>query len=117
MFFEDVAHAMATGAQGGEAGNPLIGFLPLIIMFAIFYFLLIRPQQKKAKQHKESLSALGRGHYILTGGGFYGRIVDVDGDVLTVELADNVQVKINRAYVAGKLEAAPEKLKGDKKAD
>ena len=101
MFWESVAHAMGA-AQGGEGGqgNPLTAFLPLIIMFDIFYFLLIRPQQKKAKQHKQMLAELKRGDYVLTGGGLYGRIQEVDGDVLTVELADNLKVKVNRSFIS-----------------
>ena len=60
----------------GEGGG-LMGLLPLVLMFAIFYFLLIRPQQKKAKQHKEMLGNLKRGDSIITTGGIYGRIVEV----------------------------------------
>ncbi|MFP4070751.1 MAG: preprotein translocase subunit YajC [Desulfovibrionales bacterium] len=102
MFWDSVAYAMAPsqGANGG-GGNPIGAFLPLIIMFAIFYFLLIRPQQKKAKAHKELLSNLKKGDYILTGGGFYGRITAVNGDVLTVDLGNDNKVKINRGFVSG----------------
>jgi preprotein translocase subunit YajC len=101
MFFDSIAHAMgaAPGGDGGQ-GNPIAAFLPLIIMFAIFYFLLIRPQQKKAKQHKKMLADLTRGDYVLTGGGLYGRIQEVDGDVLTVELAENLKVKVNRSFIS-----------------
>jgi Preprotein translocase subunit YajC len=61
MFFDSIAHAMgSTGGAGAEGGNPITAFLPLILMFAIFYFLLIRPQQKKAKQHKECWRASAR---------------------------------------------------------
>lgn len=107
-----VATAMAGGAAapggegaaqgpGGLAGM-LAGPLPmLIIMFAIFYFLLIRPQQKKAKLHKEMLSSLKVGDAVLTGGGMYGKIVEINQDVLTVELAEGFQVKVNRGYVSG----------------
>ncbi|WP_252380756.1 preprotein translocase subunit YajC [Desulfovulcanus ferrireducens] len=102
MFFTQMAYAMgqAGGAQAGE-GNPLTAFVPLLLMFAIFYFLLIRPQQKKAKEHQKLLANLKKGDYILTNGGIYGRIVGIDGEVLTIELADNVQIKVNRGYVAG----------------
>ncbi|MFW5836403.1 MAG: preprotein translocase subunit YajC [Desulfovibrionaceae bacterium] len=100
MFFDSIAHAMGAGQGGGEQGNPLTAFLPLIIMFAIFYFLLIRPQQKKAKMHKQMLADLKRGDYVLTGGGLYGRIQEIDGDVLTVELADNLKVKVNRGFIS-----------------
>ena len=95
------------GAQGsGGIGSLLAGPLPmLIIMFAIFYFLLIRPQQKKAKLHKEMLSSLKVGDAVLTGGGMYGKITEINQDVLTVELAEGLQVKVNRGYVSGMADA------------
>lgn len=107
LFFPSVAHAMAPpqGGEGGaQGGSALMSFMPLILMFVIFYFLLIRPQQKKAKDHRELLSALRRGDYVLTTGGMMGEIIDVDGDVLEVELAENLVVRVARAYVAGKVE-------------
>ena len=115
--FENVAWAM--GAAGADAAdgqqNPIVGFLPLIAMFAIFYFLLIRPQQKKAKQHKEMLSALKRGDYVLTAGGLYGRIIEAKDDLLTIELAENLKIKVNRNYVAGLSDSAT--VKGEGKRD
>ena len=86
MDFVSIAHAMgaATGGDGGAGGNPIGAFLPLILMFVIFYFLLIRPQQKKAKEHKKMLAALQRGDHVLTNGGMYGRITAIENDVLTV---------------------------------
>ena len=108
MFFESVAYAMGgagTGAEGG--GNPVAAFMPLILMFVIFYFLLIRPQQKKAKQHKETLAGLTKGDKIITSGGLYGRITSVEGDVLTVDLGNELQVEVNRGFVSGLSERAP----------
>ncbi|WP_319779784.1 preprotein translocase subunit YajC [Maridesulfovibrio sp.] len=102
MFFADIAHAMGAAgqqAQGGPMGA-LGSFLPLILMFAIFYFLLIRPQQKKAKEHKAMLDAIQRGDRVLTAGGIYGRVTAVDGDELTVELAEGLQVKVERSFVS-----------------
>ncbi len=114
MFFESIAYAMGAAPQGAEGqGNPLMSMAPLVLMVAIFYFLLIRPQQKKAKEHKELLNNLKRGDYVLTNGGMYGRIDAVDGDVLTVALADNLLVKVNRGYVASVTE--PLKDGGKKK--
>lgn len=102
MFFPSVAYAMGAAPSGaGGGGTPLQAFLPLILMFAIFYFLLIRPQQKKAKQHREYLASLKRGDYILTGGGMYGRIIEVHGDRLTVEIGKDLSIEVNRNYVAG----------------
>ncbi len=108
MFFPSLAHAMGAAPTGGDGGasNPITAFLPLILMFAIFYFLLIRPQQKKAKQHREFLANLKRGDYILTGGGIYGRIMEVHGDRLTVEIAKDLNIEINRNYVSAQGETA-----------
>ena len=117
MFFPSLAHAMGAAPAGGEAGaNPITAFLPLILMFAIFYFLLIRPQQKKAKQHKEYLASLKRGDYILSGGGIYGRIMEVHGDKLTVEIAKDLNIEINRGYVSGPGDPAAAPAKAEAKA-
>lgn len=123
MLFTSVAHAMGTAPQGqGGGGNPIGAFLPLILMFAIFYFLLIRPQQKKAKQHREFLGSLKRGDHVLTSGGIYGRIIDVDGDVLTIEIAKEMTIKVNRNFISGpgegtKVESRKEKKDKTKDAD
>lgn len=101
MLWESVAYAMGQSAGGaGGQGNPLVAFLPLIILFVIFYFLLIRPQQKKAKEHKEMLSNLKRGDSVITGGGLYGRINAINEDVLTLDLGNGQEVKVNRGYIA-----------------
>ncbi|WP_419787925.1 preprotein translocase subunit YajC [Pseudodesulfovibrio sp.] len=109
MFFDSVAYAMAPPSGGGAAGAPgglgaiLGGPLPmLILMFAIFYFLLIRPQQKKQKQHRAMLDALSKGDKVWTNGGILGIIVDIDGDNLTIEIAKDVNVVIKRGFVADK---------------
>ena len=83
-------------------------FLPLILIFVVFYFLLIRPQQRKVKQHKEKLSNLKRGDKIVTSGGIIGTINKVaDNRELTLEVADNVEIKIASGMVAD-LYARPE---------
>lgn len=116
MLFTSVAYAMGAAPQGqGGGGNPIGAFLPLILMFAIFYFLLIRPQQKKAKMHREFLSGLKRGDYVLTSGGIYGRIIDVDGDVLTIEVAKDLTLKVNRGFISGPGESIKAEAKKDKK--
>jgi preprotein translocase subunit YajC len=76
-------------------------FIPLILMFAIFYFLLIRPQQKKSKQHKALLSSIKKGDRIVTSGGLHGVITGVDTDVVTMEIAPKIRVKVSRGSVAG----------------
>lgn len=107
MFAVEAAYAMgAQGAAGDGGANPLMGMMPLILMFVIFYFLLIRPQQQKQKQHKELLAGLKKGDRILTGGGIYGRIVEVDGDKLTVEVGKDLTIDVNRAFVSGLADTA-----------
>lgn len=96
-----LAYAMGQGGGGEGAGGGLGAFLPLILMFAIFYFLLIRPQQKKAKQHKQLLSALKKGDRVVTSGGLHGVVTGITEDVVTVEIAPKVRVKISRPSISG----------------
>jgi len=77
-----------------------MSFLPIILIFVIFYFLLIRPQQKRAKDHRTLLSNLKLGDQVLTSGGIYGRVTGLRDDVVTVEISDKVRVKINRGNIA-----------------
>jgi preprotein translocase subunit YajC len=87
------------GAAGGGA-NPLAQFIPLILMFAIFYFLLIRPQQKKAKEHRSLLDALKKGDQVVTAGGMHGKVSAIDDQVVTLEIAPGVNVKFNKGFIA-----------------
>ena len=88
-------------------------FLPLILIFAVFYFLLIRPQQRKVKQHKEMLSNLKRGDKIITSGGIIGTINKVaDNRELTLEVSENIEIKIAPGMVAD-LYSMPESQKKD----
>ncbi|MGE4265752.1 MAG: preprotein translocase subunit YajC, partial [Desulfovibrio sp.] len=106
MLFDNLAFAMGGAAcNGGASGNTLGAFVPLILMFAIFYFLLIRPQQKKAKQHKEMINNLKIGDRIVTNGGIYGTIVRMKDQTVIVEIAEKVQVEMLRNTVADKAEA------------
>ena len=104
-------------AQAAPAGQPnlLVSMMPLVFIFVIFYFLLIRPQQKKAKQHREYLAGLKRGDYILTGGGIYGRIMEVHGDKITIEIAKDLNIEINRNFVSGPGEAGAPAAKAEPK--
>jgi preprotein translocase subunit YajC len=102
---EAFAQDSAGGAAGGAAGllnmgNPL--FL-MIAMLAIFYFLLIRPQQKKQKEHKQMLTNLQKGDIIFTAGGIHGKITGLTDTTITLEVAERVRVKINRSAVGGLL--------------
>jgi len=104
-----------TGGQAGQAGG-LAGFLPIIILFAIFYFLLIRPQQKKAKEHKEMIGNLKKGQRIVTSGGIYGTIASLDDTTLGLEIAEKVKIKVSRGNVAALIsENEPAQKSKDKK--
>ena len=100
------------GAGAGQgAGGGIGAFVPLILMFVIFYFLLIRPQQKRAKEHRKMVEAIGKGDEVVTNGGILGKVIDVTDQYMTVEIADNVQVRIQRSAVTtvlpkGSLKAA-----------
>jgi preprotein translocase subunit YajC len=98
--FPGVAHAM--GGLGGGGGAQGIGaFLPLILMFVVFYFLLIWPQQKKAKAHRQVLAALQKGDTVVTSSGIYGTITGITDTVVTLEIAEKVRIKVSRSSIAG----------------
>jgi preprotein translocase subunit YajC len=109
-----ISPAWAQGAGGGGLDG-LGGLLPLVLIFVVFYFLLIRPQQKKAKQHREVLGNLRRGDRIVTNGGLIGTITRVPNDgELIVEIADGVKVRVMRGMIAeslSKTDPAPAKSK------
>ena len=96
-----ISDAMAQGAGGEASALELV--LPLLLMFGIFYFLLIRPQQKKAKEHKGMVESLNKGDEIITNGGLLAKITDVDDNFLTCNISDNVEVKIQRFAVTSVL--------------
>jgi preprotein translocase subunit YajC len=100
-----IAHAMGSPAAGGQSGQ-LMAFLPLILLFVVFYFLLIRPQQKRAKTHKQFIENLKRGDTVVTSGGLYGKITGVTEDAVTMEVAEKVRVKVAKNAVV-------EYVKGD----
>lgn len=91
------AYAQAAGGAGGG----IEAFLPLILIFIVFYFLMIRPQQKRAKEHKAMLGAVRRGDNIVTSGGIIGKITKVDSDTeVSVEIAKDTVVKVRREMIA-----------------
>ena len=95
-----VSPAFAQGA-GAVPGGGFEALLPLILIFAVFYFLLIRPQQKKMKQHRESLDAIRRGDKVVLGGGIMGMVTKVvSATELQVEIADGVRVRVQRGLIA-----------------
>ncbi len=102
----DIAYAMGQGGASGQGAGGFSAFIPLILMFVIFYFLLIRPQQKKTKAHREMINNLKKGDRVITGGGIHGRITGLSDTTLTVEIADKVRVKVARGNIAALIQPA-----------
>jgi len=111
-----IAYASAPAAGTGAAGG-FASFIPLILIFVVFYFLLIRPQQKQAKAHQKFLNELKSGNKVMTKGGIHGTITGLTDTVITLEIAKDVRIKISRDAVAGSLTKEPtgEKEKEQKK--
>lgn len=97
-----LAFAMGTPPGGAAAGgqSPFASLIPLVLMFGIFYFLLIRPQQKKAKEHRAMMEALKKGDQVVTAGGIHGKITAVEETVVTLEIASGVNIKVNKGHIA-----------------
>lgn len=95
------AYAQGTGLSGlFDNQSALIQFLPLVLIFVVFYFLLIRPQQRKARDHRTTLDALRRGDRVVTGGGIIGTVVRVDSpNEVVVDIADGVRVRVVRSTI------------------
>jgi len=91
------AYAQAAGAS---PGSDLMTFLPMIAIFVVFYFLLIRPQQKRAKETKAMLEALQKGDEVVTAGGLVGRIAKLTDQYAAIEIAPNVEISVQRAAIA-----------------
>jgi preprotein translocase subunit YajC len=112
-----ISPAFAQGA--GSGGGGIETMLPLVLIFAVFYFLLIRPQQKKAKAHRDMLSVINRGDKVVTNGGIMGTVTKVVGDQeLAVEIAEGIKVRVQRGMIAsvapkgGGPAAAPQQAQG-----
>lgn len=93
------AYAQAAAGAADPAGS-IMQFLPIILMFAVLWFLMIRPQQKKAKEHKAMLDALAKGDEVVTGGGVAGRVVKVGENFVSVEVAQGVEVQVQKPAIA-----------------
>lgn len=102
MFFEGVALAQqaANQAQGGSQQIFLTTIVPLALLFGIFYFLIIRPQTKKAAEHTKMVAGLKRNDEVVTSGGLIGRVTDLGDKVVTIEIAPNVRVRVERPQIA-----------------
>lgn len=94
-----ISDAMAEAAPAAQQADPMSSLIFFGGMILIFYFLLIRPQQKRAKEHRNMVEALNKGDEVVTNGGLLGKIIEVGEQYITVELAENVQVKMQKAAV------------------
>jgi preprotein translocase subunit YajC len=93
------AHAQTAAAAAGPMDS-VMQFLPIILMFAVLYFLMVRPQMKKAKEHKALLEALGKGDEVVTQGGLAGRITKVGDDFITIAIAENVEIQMQKGAIS-----------------
>ena len=93
-----ISNAWAQGAGG--TGNPLFSLLPLVLLFAVMWFLMIRPQQKRAKEHREMVAALSKGNEVVTAGGILGRITDINDNFVSIEVANGVIIRVQRHQIA-----------------
>ena len=94
-----IPEAMAQSAGGAAPGGGFAPLLMMVVFIAIFYFLLIRPQQKKAKEHQAMVTRLSAGDEVVTTGGILGKIVEVGDSFITLEIAPNVQIKVQKFQV------------------
>ncbi|MFQ5673843.1 MAG: preprotein translocase subunit YajC [Nitrospinales bacterium] len=99
-----IAFAMAPPPEGAEGGGLFAILPPMIMMFLIFYFILIRPQQKKQKEQRQMIDSLKDGDQVVTLSGIHGVIKKLKDDVVTLQIADNVRIKIDRQYI-GKIKS------------
>ena len=94
-----ISSAYAQAATGGSTQDTLMGMLPLVLMFVVLYFVMIRPQMKKAKEHKAMIEALAKGDEVVTAGGLLGKIAKIGESYVGVELASGVEVQMQRSAV------------------
>ncbi|MCB2075770.1 MAG: preprotein translocase subunit YajC [Novosphingobium sp.] len=95
-----VLNLLSAAAAGGDAPPAWLQFLPLVAMVAIFWFLIIRPQMRKQKEHQTKISAIKKGDQVLTGGGLVGKVTRVDEHYADIELAPNVKVKAVKSTIS-----------------
>ena len=100
--FTSTAHA----AQSATGAGGLSAFMPIVVLFVIFYFILIRPQQKKTKAHQSTLDALKSGDTVITNGGIYGTVTKIDGQVVTLQCSDKVRIKMIKKAISGKVDSS-----------
>lgn len=117
MFFEGVAFAQGAANAGGNEQMLFSTIIPLALLFGIFYFLIIRPQTKRASEHSKMVGGLKRNDEVVTNGGLIGRVTDLGDKIVTIEVAPNIRVRVERSQIAslstyGKT-PMPKKDKGD----
>lgn len=95
-----ISSAYAQAAAGGSTQDTLLGMLPLVLMFVVLYFVMIRPQMKKQKEHKSMVDALAKGDEVVTAGGMLGKVAKIGETYISVELASGVEVQMQRSAVA-----------------
>ncbi|HVE91880.1 MAG TPA: preprotein translocase subunit YajC [Actinomycetota bacterium] len=105
MTTTELALLLAQGA-GKQQENPIAGFLPILVIFGAMYLLMIRPRQRQVRQHQALMSQLKQGDRVVAAGGIVGTIRRVDDDTLSLQVADNVVIKVDRGSVARKIEDA-----------
>lgn len=98
-----ISEALAEGGADAGQGDPMTSLIFMIVIFAVFYFLLIRPQAKRAKEHKQLVAALNKGDEIITSGGIYGKLSNVSEDFVEVDIAEGMTVKMQRQAIASVL--------------
>ena len=94
-----ISSAYAQTAAGGDMSSTLTGMLPLVLMFVVLYFVMIRPQMKRQKEHKSMIEALARGDEVATSGGLIGKVTKIGDTILGVEIANGVEVQVQRSAV------------------
>ncbi|OGL39583.1 MAG: preprotein translocase subunit YajC [Candidatus Schekmanbacteria bacterium GWA2_38_11] len=106
-----IAYAMAPASQQQNPGSNYAFIIMMLVIFGLFYLLMLRPQQKEQKKHKEMLSNIARGDKVLTKGGIYGIVVQTKDDILVVKIADNVKVEVARSAIATVIKETEEEKK------
>jgi len=94
----DIAYAQ--NATGGGGPGPLMTLVPFVLIFVIMYFMVVRPQQKKAKDHQNMLGKLKKNDEVMTSGGIYGKVIDLKETVVTLEVAPNVRIRVHRPQIS-----------------
>ena len=103
MFFFSPDAVASPAPAAGQSPDMLTSLLPIAVLFAVFYFLLIRPQQKRTEEHKRMIDSVAKGDEVITSGGLVGKVNDLGDNFVEIEIADNVRVKVQRPALASVL--------------